>query len=69
MIETFMNLNIPQEVLTGLITRQYSLHGGVIRWAAGTEQAGQIIRHLVPAIETNEQTALEYIEKNKEASL
>jgi hypothetical protein len=52
MIETFMNLNItraiPQEVLTGLITRQYSLHGGVIRWAAGTEQAGQIIRHLVP---------------------
>jgi hypothetical protein len=52
MIETFMNLNItraiPQEILTGLITGQYSLHGGVIRWATGTEQAGQIIRHLIP---------------------
>jgi len=52
MIETFMRLGlercIPAEVLAGLITGQYSLHGGVIRWASGTELGGQIVRHLVP---------------------
>jgi tetratricopeptide (TPR) repeat protein len=52
MIETFMRLNvtrtIPQEIITGLMMGQYSLHGGVIRWAANTEYAGQIVRHLIP---------------------
>lgn len=52
MFETFMGLNItraiPTEVFAGLITGDYSLHGGVIRWAAGTESAGQIVRHLIP---------------------
>ncbi len=40
--------NIPLEVIGGLLTNQYTLNGGVIRWAAGTENAGQIIRHLIP---------------------
>ncbi|MCL4299445.1 MAG: hypothetical protein KJ077_27160 [Anaerolineae bacterium] len=39
---------IPPEVLMGLMTGQYKLYGGVIRWANGTEYAGQIVRHLVP---------------------
>lgn len=39
---------IPPEVLMSLMTGQYKLHGGVIRWAGGTEFAGQIVRHLVP---------------------
>jgi hypothetical protein len=33
------------------MTGQYKLYGGVIRWAAGTEYAGQIIRHLLPIAE------------------
>ena len=52
MIESFIGLNIarslPSEIVTGLITGQYKLHGGVIRWAAGSENAGQIVRHLIP---------------------
>lgn len=40
---------IPSDVITGLVTGQYKLYGGVIRWAAGTEHAGQIVRHLLPA--------------------
>lgn len=52
MIETplkiVVNRAIPSEVMTGLMTGQYKLHGGVIRGAAGTPQAGQIIRHLLP---------------------
>lgn len=40
---------IPTAVLGGLVTGQYSLHGGVIRWAADTAQAGQIVCHLLPA--------------------
>lgn len=52
MIDTFMGLivtrSIPIEIISGLMTGQYSLHGGVIRWAANTEKAGQIIRHLLP---------------------
>lgn len=40
---------IPHDVLMGLATGQYKLYGGVIRWAAGTENAGQIVRHLLPA--------------------
>lgn len=40
---------VPAKVLLGLATGQYTLHGGVIRWAAGTPQAGQIVSHLIPA--------------------
>jgi hypothetical protein len=39
---------IPTEVWTGLVTGQYQLAGGVIRWARGTPHAGQIVRHLLP---------------------
>ncbi len=39
---------IPQEVLVGLLAGQYKMFGGVIRWAPGTEKAGQIVRHLIP---------------------
>jgi hypothetical protein len=38
---------IPFETLAGLITGQYKLYGGVIRWAAGTTNAGQIVKHLI----------------------
>ncbi len=31
---------IPPEVYQGLVTGQYNLHGGVIRWAPGTEFGG-----------------------------
>lgn len=41
---------IPEEVRFGLRAGYYTLSGGVIRGAAGTPQAGQIIRHLVPAV-------------------
>ena len=34
---------IPVETLVGLISGQYKLYGGVIRHAAGTPQAGQIV--------------------------
>ncbi len=40
---------IPPEVQTGLISGKYQLYGGVIRWASGTENAGQIVKHLVPS--------------------
>lgn len=39
---------IPHEVLVGLAAKQYKMYGGVIRWAPGTENAGQIVRHLIP---------------------
>jgi hypothetical protein len=39
---------IPYETLIGLATGKYQLYGGVIRWAAGTSNAGQIVRHLIP---------------------
>lgn len=39
---------IPPDVVMGLLTGQYKLYGGVIRWAGGTENAGQIVRHLLP---------------------
>ncbi len=39
---------IPNDALLGLATGQYTLHGGVIRWAAGTPLAGQIVCHLIP---------------------
>jgi hypothetical protein len=41
---------IPPKVITGLLRRQYTLDGGVIRWAAGTQHAGQIVQHLVPVV-------------------
>ncbi|MBD2079877.1 hypothetical protein [Leptolyngbya sp. FACHB-17] len=40
---------IPPDLWTGIATGQYKIYGGVIRWAAGTEHAGQIVRHLLPA--------------------
>ncbi len=49
---------VPPEVLQGLAMRQYNLYGGVIRGAAGTPQAGQIIRHLVPVASTSLETSL-----------
>jgi hypothetical protein len=39
---------LPVETMLGLLSGQYTLQGGVIRWAAGTAQAGQIVRHLIP---------------------
>ncbi len=52
MIESLFNLivtrAIPPEVVMGLMTKQYKLFGGVVRWAPGTQNAGQIIRHLLP---------------------
>ena len=38
---------LPEGVLYGLLSGQYSLHGGVIR-----DAGGQIIRHLIPAAES-----------------
>lgn len=49
---------VPPEVWQGLGMRQYNLYGGVIRGAAGTPQAGQIIRHLVPVASTGIETSL-----------
>lgn len=55
MVESLLNLTvtraIPPDVMTGLMTGQFKLHGGVIRGAAGTQDAGQIIRHLLPVTE------------------
>lgn len=52
MIESLLNLTvtraIPPEVVMGLMTGQFKLYGGGVRWAAGTQYAGQIIRHLLP---------------------
>jgi hypothetical protein len=39
---------IPKEVLDGLLVGQYKVYGGVIRWAPGTERAGEVVRHLIP---------------------
>jgi hypothetical protein len=39
---------IPKEVVIRLLAGQYKLYGGVIRWAPGTEYAGEIVRHLIP---------------------
>jgi hypothetical protein len=39
---------IPPELLLGINSGLYTVHGGVIRWAAGTANAGQIVRHLIP---------------------
>jgi hypothetical protein len=39
---------IPDDVLAGVMTGRYVVHGGVIRCAPGTTCAGQIVRHLLP---------------------
>jgi len=39
---------ISPDVWSGLLTGKYLLHGGVIRYAAGTTKGGQIVRHLIP---------------------
>ena len=39
---------IPHETIFGLMMGKYTLHGGVIRWAAGTAKAGAIVQHLIP---------------------
>lgn len=39
---------IPPETLLGLITGQLKPYGGVIRWAPGTANAGQIVKHIIP---------------------
>lgn len=55
MVESLLNLTvtraIPPDVMTGLMTGQFKLHGGVIRGAPNTQYAGQIIRHLLPVTE------------------
>ncbi len=38
---------LPPDTLLGLATGQYTLHGGVIRYAAGSDRGGQIVRHLL----------------------
>ena len=52
MLENLLGLTvtrtIPPEVIMGLLSGQYKQYGGVIRWASGTENAGQIVRHLLP---------------------
>ncbi|KAB8141731.1 hypothetical protein F8S13_18495 [Chloroflexia bacterium SDU3-3] len=40
---------VPDAAVLGIYTGQYALHGGVVRWAAGTPYAGQIVCHLLPA--------------------
>ncbi|MBX0330829.1 hypothetical protein K2Z83_24530 [Oscillochloris sp. ZM17-4] len=40
---------IPTATLAGLAMGRYALHGGVVRWAAGTPAAGQIVAHLLPS--------------------
>lgn len=40
---------IPSDFAIGLLTRQYTLSGGVLRWASGTAKGGQIVAHLLPA--------------------
>jgi hypothetical protein len=57
-MDFFVTRAIPPEVITGLITHQYKLHGGVIRWAASTEHAGQIVRHLVPVAQQTASASL-----------
>jgi hypothetical protein len=62
MVESLLNLtvtrSIPSDVMTGLMTGQFKLHGGVIRGAPGTQYAGQIIRHLLPVTEQTIGTAI-----------
>lgn len=40
---------IPPDVIDGVNRGAYQVHGGVIRMAPGTDEAGRIVRHLIPA--------------------
>lgn len=40
---------IPSDVIDGINRGTYQVHGGVIRMAPGTDEAGRIVRHLIPA--------------------
>jgi hypothetical protein len=48
LIDTTLLVNNP-EILTGLLTGEMSRYGSVIRYAAGTANAGQIVKHLAEA--------------------
>lgn len=56
MVKSLLGMTVTREIpitaLLGLATGQYTLHGGVIRWAAGTPQAGQIVCHLLSTSST-----------------
>ena len=45
LIDTTLLVNNP-EIIQGLLNGSMQRYGSVIRWAAGTENAGQIVRHL-----------------------
>ncbi|MGB3637928.1 MAG: hypothetical protein WBA39_10200 [Rivularia sp. (in: cyanobacteria)] len=45
LIDTTLLVNNP-EIIKGLLDGSMQRYGSVIRWAAGTENAGQIVRHL-----------------------
>lgn len=45
LIDTTLLLNSP-EIIQGLLNGSMQRYGSVIRWTAGTEKAGQIVRHL-----------------------
>ncbi|MBE9201824.1 MULTISPECIES: hypothetical protein [unclassified Nodularia (in: cyanobacteria)] len=45
LIDTTLLANSP-EIINGLLNGSMQRYGSVIRWAAGTENAGQIVRHL-----------------------
>ncbi|MGB3637930.1 MAG: hypothetical protein WBA39_10210 [Rivularia sp. (in: cyanobacteria)] len=45
LIDTTLLVNSP-EIINGLLDGSMQRYGSVIRWAAGTENAGQIVRHL-----------------------
>ncbi|MTJ53109.1 hypothetical protein FJR38_10890 [Anabaena sp. UHCC 0253] len=45
LIDTTLLLNSP-EIIQGLLNGSMQRYGSVIRWSAGTEKAGQIVRHL-----------------------
>ena len=40
---------IPPDVIDGVNRGVYQVHGGVIRTAPGTDEAGRIVRHLIPS--------------------
>ena len=46
LIDTTLLVN-NSEIITGLLDGSMNRYGSVVRWAAGTENAGQIVRHLV----------------------
>jgi hypothetical protein len=47
-IDTTLLVNNP-EIIKGLLDGSMTRYGSVIRWAAGTENGGQIVRHLAEA--------------------